>query len=298
MIRFFVTGKGGVGKSTVSSALAVYLARHGRTLLISLDPTQSLSTILNTPITETERPVQGNLFAKEIDSLRYAERFKETLKSRIDRLHLSVGFDLNGYLDSVLANPATREEVLVEYIVDEILRDDFRYLVFDMAPSASFFKTFSLLFALKSWVQFLRQQREKIAQLQAVVLKRKDDPILHELEALLNKFETIRNVLLQEHSRFLIVCNPGIVSAKETLSQVDFFQRLGLHLKGIVFNKAPEKSNWWEAFDRYGLSVDTERLRQYPQLMLPLLPREPIGWEALNTLANHLSEQLVSQKVV
>ncbi len=297
-MRYFVTGKGGVGKSTVSSALAVFLSQRGKTLLISLDPTQSLSTIFQQPIGEQEAPIRENLYIKEIDSLRYAERFKEKLKSRIARLNLSVNFDLDNYLNSVLANPATREEVLVEYIVDEILRPDYTYFVFDMAPSGSFFKTFSLLFALKSWIQFLRQQREKIAQLQAVVLQRKDDPILKELEGLLEKFESIRTVLLQEDTRFLVVCNPGIVSAKETLSQMEFFEKLHLHLKGIVLNKATGKNSWWEPLVNYGIELNEEHVRRYPQIVLPLLPQEPIGWDALKDLARELGKQLVAEKIV
>ena len=45
-----VTGKGGVGKSTVSASLGALLANSGRTvLLVEVDPRESLHHLLDTP---------------------------------------------------------------------------------------------------------------------------------------------------------------------------------------------------------------------------------------------------------
>ena len=50
----FFGGKGGVGKTTMASATAVWMANAGyRTTIVSTDPTVSLSAIFNQEISAT-----------------------------------------------------------------------------------------------------------------------------------------------------------------------------------------------------------------------------------------------------
>jgi anion-transporting ArsA/GET3 family ATPase len=81
-----VTGKGGVGKTTVAAALALTLASHGRrTLLIEVEGRQGLSPLFGeTPLTYRERrlrslPGDGEVWGLAIDAetalLEYLEMF-------------------------------------------------------------------------------------------------------------------------------------------------------------------------------------------------------------------------------
>ena len=64
----FVGGKGGVGKTSVSSATALWLAEQGKkTLIVSTDPAHSLADSLEVPIGSYPREIKTNLFAVEID---------------------------------------------------------------------------------------------------------------------------------------------------------------------------------------------------------------------------------------
>ncbi|MHA1720446.1 MAG: ArsA family ATPase [Promethearchaeota archaeon] len=81
-------GKGGVGKSTISSATAVYLAdqlKDKKILLISFDIAHNLSDLFEKNIGNDVTQITHNLFAIEPDPDKYAERYigELTKKARI-----------------------------------------------------------------------------------------------------------------------------------------------------------------------------------------------------------------------
>ena len=76
----FFTGKGGVGKTTVASAIAVALADAGkRTLVISTDPASNLDDVFGIDAGPEPTPVPGvpGLFVANLDPEAAAEAFKE-----------------------------------------------------------------------------------------------------------------------------------------------------------------------------------------------------------------------------
>lgn len=63
-----VAGKGGVGKTTCSSGIALHLAKQGRkTLLVTVDPAKRLEDSLGVPVGFKETPIQPNLAALMLD---------------------------------------------------------------------------------------------------------------------------------------------------------------------------------------------------------------------------------------
>ena len=100
----FVGGKGGVGKTTVSSSLAVALASDYesdlRTLIVSTDPAHSLGDALNVdlrlsggkPVTLTDPLMGGRLSACEVDPLAALDSFRDSLAAfDVDRLADALG---------------------------------------------------------------------------------------------------------------------------------------------------------------------------------------------------------------
>ncbi|KAJ8906774.1 hypothetical protein NDN08_003260 [Rhodosorus marinus] len=79
----FVSGKGGVGKTTSSSAMAVRFAAEGlKTLILSTDPAHSLGDCLDVDLSSGEIiPITDNLSALEVDTAEAVEEFKRTISS-------------------------------------------------------------------------------------------------------------------------------------------------------------------------------------------------------------------------
>jgi arsenite-transporting ATPase len=80
----FVGGKGGVGKTTTSSAVALALSDRGyRTLVVSTDPAHSLGDALDTPLRSgvlTQIHSEESLWALELDVEQSLQNFKKTVQ--------------------------------------------------------------------------------------------------------------------------------------------------------------------------------------------------------------------------
>src|SRR3954452_8665144 len=83
----FFGGKGGVGKTTCSSAFALAASRRGRrVLLVSTDPAHSTSDIFERQIGPDEREIEPHLWALEIDAAREALRYVGEVKRDVARM--------------------------------------------------------------------------------------------------------------------------------------------------------------------------------------------------------------------
>ncbi|MDA0191330.1 MAG: TRC40/GET3/ArsA family transport-energizing ATPase, partial [Proteobacteria bacterium] len=80
--HLFFTGKGGVGKTSLSCAAGLALAETGRrVLIVSTDPASNLDEVLGTPLGRTPTAVAGvsGLFALNIDPEAAARDYRERM---------------------------------------------------------------------------------------------------------------------------------------------------------------------------------------------------------------------------
>jgi arsenite-transporting ATPase len=81
-----VAGKGGVGKTTVATALALLAAGDRDTLLVSTDPAPSLSDALAQPIPDAETLIHGTsrVWARQMDASAAFARLRTEYQARVD----------------------------------------------------------------------------------------------------------------------------------------------------------------------------------------------------------------------
>ena len=88
------TGKGGVGKTSVSAATALKAAKMGyRTIAVSTDAAHSLADSLDTPLSGEIRNIGPNLDAIEIDVLYEMEHRWSELEKYFSDFMVSQGLD-------------------------------------------------------------------------------------------------------------------------------------------------------------------------------------------------------------
>ncbi len=151
-------GKGGVGKTTCSAAVAAASAFSGtRTIVITSDMTPSLSDIFETTIGDRVTRIDTNLDGFEIsqDAIvgrwkkKFSRDFHDILSQLIDLEALDAE-SRHHLLDYIGSAPSLREETMLDLIVDLVDSGDYKRVIWDTAPSG---ETLNLL----NMPQFIRR---------------------------------------------------------------------------------------------------------------------------------------------
>ncbi len=133
-----VGGKGGVGKTTCASAIALQMARDGRrVLLLSSDPAPSLSDMFEVSLGDEETPlVPGvGIFGLEISSEMVLRRWKERFGPEIYEVVSSFA-DLDyDFVDYIGTAPGIEEEYMLHFIVELVEGGKYDTVVWDTAPA-------------------------------------------------------------------------------------------------------------------------------------------------------------------
>lgn len=141
-------GKGGVGKTTTSSATALHFALAGKkTLLISSDLTPSLSDIFETTIgpTETRIPGAENLSALEIGVDEVMRRWKMKFGPQIyAAASVVVDMPYDEIIDYVAMAPGIQEEFMLDFILEHIRSSRYDMVIWDTAPAGDTLRLLSL----------------------------------------------------------------------------------------------------------------------------------------------------------
>ena len=128
----FFGGKGGVGKTTMASTTATWLADHGyKTLIVATDPTISLSAIYEQEISESEVvPIgsTGNLYGLNINPKKAMGVFQTRMNEMMEGFSTMFGSEL-------LSTPCTEEIAAFDQFVSYMADTEHDKVVFDTAPT-------------------------------------------------------------------------------------------------------------------------------------------------------------------
>ena len=151
MARFtFFIGKGGVGKTTVSSAYALHRAsREPRKqfLLLSTDPAHSLADLLQAKLGNSRQRLRspGRVWARQLDAERQIKQFlsqeRHSLLALLSKGSLFTANELEPLLDTSLPGMA---EVAALLAIHELLDSDFDEVVVDTAPMGHAIRLFQM----------------------------------------------------------------------------------------------------------------------------------------------------------
>jgi arsenite/tail-anchored protein-transporting ATPase len=312
----FIGGKGGVGKTSVSSAVGLHQARSGRrVLLVSTDPAHNLGHLWNRPV--GDEPVlladdggSGVLAGVEIDPHatieRHLQQVGETLRDFMpEHLHKQV----DAHLQLARQSPGTHEAAILERIAEvvDLAERDYDLIIFDTAPSGHTARLLALPEIMSAWTEGLLNRRTKAEKFGAAIraLDNDDDPsssrganrdrrIRQVLTQRRTTFEKLRELVTDAGAcSFVIVVNAERVPVLESAELFHELERLGVQVGGVVVNRlSPTDEGEFLAARRTQEEAQLARLHELlPQVAvdtLPMLPADLIGEPAVAQLAEYL----------
>lgn len=131
----FFAGKGGVGKTSVSAATALWVANRGyKTLLLTTDPASHLGEIFKQEVGGNPTVIAGedNLWVARIDAKSATEAYKKKILAEARKK-----YDANRVLaiEEELNSPCTEEMATFEKFIEFMTLKDYQVIVFDTAPT-------------------------------------------------------------------------------------------------------------------------------------------------------------------
>lgn len=278
---WFFSGKGGAGKSSMSSATAVRLAEKGhKTLLVSTDPAPNLSEVFEQEIGERPETVKEveNLSAAELDPDKLTEDFKQKV---LEEMRDDVAEDELEEIKDSLDMPCTDEIAAFDAFSSFLLSSKFDKVVMDTAPTGN---TLQLLESPFEWIQEIEESADTcIGPATSLTSEKK-------------MYEQAIDTLRSEESSFVFVMRPSRSSLMETQDAVSELSEQGFQVENLIVNGyTPEKLRNSEFYGRKYKSEQyiTEKIEGLEIgniLKVPLMPREIRGVERVEDVADILYE--------
>ena len=306
-------GKGGVGKTTSSSASALYLAgsRPGeRVLIVSSDPAHSLGDSLSQEVGDNITPVTGvdNLFALEIDAPSRLEEFrvkyKEELKTIAYRGTIFDRDDIEEFLSFSL--PGMDEMMAVFDISDIIKGGEYSPVILDTAPTGHTIRLLELPDLMLGWFDLLKLMQNRYRYIVRRLTGRypREDKADDFLDKLLSDIRRVKALFTnKQETEFVPVTMAEDMAIKETQRLLDALHRLNVPAKTVIVNQvaADRKccfcSMRWSAQED-ALSQIEETFSNYELVQVPLLPYEVKGIEGLEVYAQVMLGEEVAEPVI
>ncbi|MFN2227801.1 MAG: ArsA family ATPase [Anaerolineae bacterium] len=303
----FFGGKGGVGKTVLAGASALWFAGQGkRTLLASTNPVHSLSSMLGQDVFGRHAPVTGvpNLVAYEIDTRDTIEKSKNEIREKIAWFlkFADIKTKADEFVESATMNPAFEESAMFENMIDLMFDDEYEVYVFDTAPTANARRLLGMSDVYSMWVNKMVQSREEAMSLKDLLSysrrKREKDPLMDYLLNLRTRMAHAKELLTDEaKTAFFFVTLPEALPIAVIRRFINWFEEFGIPVGGIVVNMLIDQDSVGEEapeFVRNRVAMQQEYMdeiwRIFPDVraVLPLFDTEIQSVPMLQRTANHL----------
>lgn len=232
----FLSGKGGVGKTTIAASTAVWLADQGlSTLLVSTDVQPSLSDVLQQEVTAVEAPVKGvpNLKAYSVEPAASYRRHRQKLQDTLAVLDPDSVILKQMAIDAEVDCGAAQASVFeLSYYLNNT---DYDRIVFDTAPTGM------LLEKIIAQVKYTLSMAGQIEARREVMGDAPDPKVLAEIEALegLRKLDDRAIATFRSPATaFLMTLTPEAMPLAEVERNIPILENeYGIPVRGLVINR-------------------------------------------------------------
>lgn len=298
-----VSGKGGVGKTTVAAATAVRAAELGhRTLVVSLDRAHNLGDVLQTKLGPAPVAVPGRerLFAMEADPQTELQRHESALHGYFARFLEWAGV-ARLQAEEVAVMPGLEELLVLSRLSTLLESKDHDLIVVDLAPTASSLRLLSFPELMSGPIGKLVEWERRFFKLARPAAKRllsapiPEEATYEALDQLRDRLERLRALLLDPARAVVrLVSIPERVVIDETRSAYTLLSLFGLSVDAVVLNRVlPDELQAgylgeWTRIQARELERAKEQFEELALRRLRFQPAEVLGVGALSEVAREL----------
>jgi len=295
------TGKGGVGKTSVSASTALMCSKLGyRTMVMSTDAAHSLSDSFDMNLTDKPTKITENLFGLEINP---QHEIKENWGIIQEYITL--------FLSSRGINDVVAEELSVFPGMEELFSlikikrynnsKEFDVVIVDCAPTGATLRLLSFPDIIKWYMKHLfnieRKTMKVIRPMANRILKvpLPTDEVYESIEDIYKNVEAFSNILSDTTKTTVrLVMNPEKMVIKETHRAFTYLCLYGISVDSIIVNKVLPEDITDSYFDRWK-ELQTEHLQTIKESFSPvpiknikLFNKELVGLQLLEQMGKDL----------
>jgi arsenite-transporting ATPase len=301
------SGKGGVGKTSISAASGLESARRGyKTLVMSVDPAHSLSDAfdLDKDLMDHEAGrlvnVAKNLWIQEVDVLEEISRHWNSVYAYVAAL-LNVSGLEQTLAEELAIFPGMEEVSSLLYVNQYVREKSFDVVILDCAPTGESLRFVSIPTTLEWYMSKIFKLERRVASVvrpmvhSFVGVPLPEEQYFKNLEELHRKLSGIDKLMADPKiTTVRLVTNPEKVVLKETQRAFTYFCLYGLTVDAVIINRIlPEDVSdqfftaWKTTQERWIRRVE-EFFSPVPVWRVPMFRDEVLGVERLKRLGRAL----------
>ncbi len=246
----FYTGKGGVGKTTISAATGMKLASLGyKTIVISLDVAHSLRDSFDNEghliaqTTEKLIQISENLWIQEINVqeaiVEYWDEVYNYIRSLLNRSGLE-----SMVAEEIAVFPGMEEICALLYINQYVREDAYDVIILDCAPTGESLRFVSIPTTLEWYMSRIFKLERNLAKIAGPIIEAissvpiPKDVYFQNIQNLFDKLEGVDTVLTDPKiTTVRLVTNPEKIVIKETQRAFMYFCLYGLCIDAVIINR-------------------------------------------------------------
>ncbi len=276
----FFTGKGGVGKTTISCIAALYISQKGfKTLLVTTDPAAHIGEVLDVKVGNEPVKVTDNLYAAIVDQVTAFRDYKEKILNDAAGKYSK---EMLAAMEEELNSPCTEEMAAFDKFAQFMGSKDYDAIVFDTAPTGHTLRLLDLPF------DYAKQVEIMVAASESAEAK----------ETAKSRFGQIINVLRdKDRTIFSLVLYPESTPIMESYKAMNDLRNSGIETQLVVANMVLPEDVCVNDFFKNRKRMQMKYLREIkdrfnlPVAQFLLMQAEIKGIHALQEAASMLNRQ-------
>lgn len=256
-------GKGGVGKTTMATLIALELARRGRSVLLTTtDPAAHVAETLE----RMHAGIQVDRIDPKAETVRYVESVLAKNRGKLSSENLAL-------LEEELSSPCIEEIAVFQAFAETVARGQEQFIVLDTAPTGH---TLLLLDATQAYHREISRSADDLPDAVKQLMPRIRDP---------------------QFTRTLIITHPEATPVHEAAGLQQDLQRAGIEPYGWIINRSfaatGSRDPQLAAKGRHELVYINEVCEKHSvrTLLSPWIGEEPTGEEKLCKLKGFIPEK-------